>query len=327
MTSTSTSLVALVDADGTSAAAAERAQLTLNSIGDAVACTDGSGRLTFLNPVAERMTGWTWAEAAGRPMDEVFRIVDASSRIAVPNPLEVAAGRDRTVYLPLNAVLLRRDGSEIPIEDSAAPIRDHDGRPDGAVIVFRDVTAARLRVQNLAHKAQHDELTGLPNRLLLHDRLRQEVALTQRRGSQIAVLYLDLDGFKEINDAFGHAVGDRLLQSVAASLATCVRASDTISRLGGDEFGVLLADTASEQAAVTARRMLRAVAQTHLIEGRRLKVTASIGISLCPQDGIDPEGLVRSADAAMYRAKREGRSCFRFDQSEAWPVAHTAAER
>ena len=222
----------------------QRAQATLNSIGDAVICCDESGNVTFLNVVAEKMTGWSSGEAAGRPMAEVFRIVDATSRAPVANPMTAAIAVDRTMNLPLNCILLRRGGLEIPIEDSVAPTHDSAGRPTGAVIVFRDVTvalaiatAARVMAQHMSHAAQHDFLTGLPNRLFLTDRLAQAIAHAERYTTKLAVLFVDLDGFKEINNTLGHAVGDRLLQSIAQRLVDRVRGSDTVSRQGGDEFG------------------------------------------------------------------------------------------
>jgi PAS domain S-box-containing protein len=143
----------------------ERAQVTLNSIGDAVICTDIAGNITFLNAVAEKMTGWPWQEAAGRPMAEVFRLMDTTTRQILPDPMERAVREDRTVHIPYNSVLVRRDGFEIPIEDSIAPIHDREGLHAGAVIVFHDVSAARAMALQLAHSAEHDFLTGLPNRM------------------------------------------------------------------------------------------------------------------------------------------------------------------
>ena len=145
----------------------ERAQVTLNSIGDAIVCADFAGNITFLNLVAERMSGWSRKEAEGRPMAEVFRILDAVSRKTIPNPMKRAVVQDQTVHVPLNSILIRRDGFEIPIEDSVAPIHNRDGGPTGAVIVFRDVSAARGMALQMTHSAQHDFLTGLPNRVLL----------------------------------------------------------------------------------------------------------------------------------------------------------------
>jgi diguanylate cyclase (GGDEF)-like protein/PAS domain S-box-containing protein len=291
----------------------ERAQVTLNSIGDAVVCTDISGNITFLNLVAEKMTGWSRQEAAGRPMAEVFRILDAKSRQTIPNPIEMAVGQNRTMHLPSNCILIHRDGFEIPIEDSVSPIHDREGQATGAVIVFRDVSAARAMALQMIHSAQHDFLTGLPNRMLFNDRVSQAVVLAPRHMKNVAVLFLDLDGFKHINDSLGHPIGDKLLQSIAKRLVDCVRDSDTVSRQGGDEFVVLLSEVEqSEDASITASRMLRAVAGAHSIDQHDLHVTASIGVSVYPDDGLDAETLIKNADTAMYQAKENGRQSHQF---------------
>src|SRR5580704_14207560 len=291
----------------------ERAQVTLNSIGDAVICTDILGNITFLNLVAVRMTGWTWREAAGRPMSEAFRIFDATSRETTPNPMELAIANDRVMNLPSNCILVRRDGVETPIEDSVAPIHNREGVATGAVIVFRDVSAARAMSLQLAHSAQHDFLTGLPNRMLLNDRVNQAIALAPRHMKKVAVLFLDLDGFKHINDSLGHPIGDKLLQSITKRLVDCVRGSDTVSRQGGDEFVVLLLELEqAEDAAITARRILQAVAQSHPVDQHDLHVTASIGVSVYPEDGLDADTLIKNADTAMYQAKENGRQSFQF---------------
>jgi len=287
--------------------------VTLNSIGDAVVCTDISGNITFLNLVAERMTGWAWQEAAGLPMAEVFRIIDAESRETTPNPMELAVANDRVMNLPANCILVRRDGFESPIEDSVAPIHNREGEATGAVIVFRDVSAARAMSLQMSHSAQHDFLTGLPNRMLFNDRVNQAIALAPRHMKKVAVLFLDLDGFKHINDSLGHPVGDKLLQSIALRLVNCVRAADTVSRQGGDEFVVLLSEVAqAEDAAITARRMLQAVAEAHGVDHHDLHVTTSIGLSIYPDDGLDAETLIKNADTAMYQAKENGRQSYQF---------------
>jgi diguanylate cyclase (GGDEF)-like protein/PAS domain S-box-containing protein len=277
------------------------------------------------------MTGWPWQEAAGRPMAEIVRILDATTREVIRNPVEAALGQDRTVHLPPNSILIRRDGFEIPIEDSVAPIHDHEGRPTGAVIVFRDVSAARASAQQMAHSAQHDFLTGLPNRMLLNDRITQAIAQAPRRGKKIALLFLDLDGFKGINDSLGHPVGDKLLQSVARRLVNCVRGADTVSRQGGDEFVVLLSDVErSVDVGVTASRMLKTLAEPHSIDQHDVSVSASIGVSVYPEDGKDTETLIKNADTAMYRAKENGRQNYQFFQiaiSETEPVPHRAANK
>jgi diguanylate cyclase (GGDEF)-like protein/PAS domain S-box-containing protein len=291
----------------------ERAQVTLNSIGDAVACTDASGNLSFLNSVAETMTGWSRKDATGRPLADVVHIVNAGTKETIPNPMEMVTTQDRSMHLPPNCVLIRRDGGEIPIEDSVAPMHDPQGKAMGAVIVFRDVSAARAMALKMEHSAQHDFLTGLPNRMLFSDRVGQAITLARRHHKHVAVLFLDLDGFKHINDSLGHPTGDKLLQSIAQRLVAIVRGADTVSRQGGDEFVVLLSEVErAEDAAVTAKRMLQGVAGAHLIEAHALHVTASIGVSVFPDDGQDAETLIKNADTAMYQAKANGHQSFKF---------------
>ena len=289
----------------------ERAQATLNCIADALICTDISGNITFFNPVASSMVGWPLIEAAGRHLTEVFRIVDATTRKTILDPMAKAASENLTGKLPLNCVLIHRDGHEIFIEDSVAPIHNSEEKVTGAVIVFRDVSVAQARSEQMTHLAEHDSLTGLPNRLLFCDRVGQAISLARRHGGRAAVLFLDLDGFKQINDSLGHAAGDKLLQSVAKRLLACVRDPDTVSRHGGDEFAVLLQDVnRPEDAAATARRVLRALGEVHSVDGHRLHITASIGISVYPDDGLNAEMLIGNADSAMYRAKKNGfQSC------------------
>jgi diguanylate cyclase (GGDEF)-like protein/PAS domain S-box-containing protein len=291
----------------------ERAQVTLNSIGDAVICTDVSGNITFLNLVAVRMTGWSRDEAAGKPMPDVFRVLDATSRKTTPNPMEMAVRQNRTMHLPSNCILIQRDGCEIPIEDSIAPIHDREGQATGVVIVFRDVSSGQTMALQMAHSAHHDFLTGLPNRKLLNDRVSQAILSATRNTKKVAVLFLDLDGFKHINDSLGHSIGDRVLQSVAKRLVDSVRGSDTVSRQGGDEFVVLLSEVEhSEGVAITARRLLQVGAEPHPIDQHDLYVTACIGVSIYPDDGLDVETLIKNADTAMYQAKDNGRQSYQF---------------
>jgi len=290
----------------------ELAQVTLNSIGDAVICANVSGSITFLNPVAQRMTGWSQGEAAGRPMAEVFRILGATSRETSPNPTEMAV-ENGMIHVPSNCILIQRDGFEIPIDATVAQIHDRQGRTTGVVIVFRDMGSTRTMALQMAHSAHHDFLTGLPNRKLLNDRVRQAIASAPRHMKKVAVLFLDLDGFKHINDSLGHPIGDRLLQSVAKRLVDGVRGSDTVSRQGGDEFVVLLSEVESlESVEATVRRLLQAGAEPHSIDQHDLHVTSCIGVSVFPDDGLDPETLVKNADTAMYQAKENGRQSFQF---------------
>jgi diguanylate cyclase (GGDEF)-like protein/PAS domain S-box-containing protein len=295
----------------------ERAQVTLNSIGDAVLSTDLLGNVTYLNRVAERMTGWSCAEAVGRPVDDVYRVLDAHTRQRVPCPVALAMERKETVGLSANSVLVRRDGSEAGIDDSAAPIRDRFGCITGAVTVFHDVSEARGMVARMTHLAQHDSLTGLPNRLLFDDLLTHSIAMAMRHDRRLAVLFLDLDQFKHINDSLGHSVGDRILKTVAQRLGACLRGSDAVSRQGGDEFVVLLSEIEDPQDAVLAAEKMRAALVNPVaIDGLDLHISCSIGISIYPEDGTDPETLLKNADAAMYCAKANGRNNCQFFTSE-----------
>ena len=291
----------------------ERAQVTLDSIGDAVLSTDLEGKVTYLNVVAEKITGWTREEAAGKNIEEVFVIVDGGTREPCANPLRSAIQNNRTVGLTPNCILIRRDGAEFAIEDSAAPIHDQHGLATGAVIVFHDVSVARAMGAEMSHMAQHDTLTNLPNRTLLQDRLTQAIATASRNDFRIALLFLDLDGFKHINDSLSHATGDRLLQLVAKRLLAAVRTSDTVCRMGGDEFVILLSEVAhAGDAGVKAGKILSALSAPFEMEQNTLRITGSIGVSTYPEDGRSAELLIRNADLAMYQAKEKGRSNYQF---------------
>ena len=295
----------------------ERAQVTLNSIGDAVISTNAAGIVTYLNVVAERLTGWPRAEAIGLKLEEVFRIVAGDTGETAASPMARAARGNKTVGLTPNCLLIRRDGVETAIEDSAAPIHDRRGQVTGAVMVFHDVSTARAQAARMAHLAHHDPLTDLPNRILLSERLDQAITLAHRHNKTLALLYLDLDRFKHVNDSLGHAVGDQLLKAVARRLVECVRASDTVSRQGGDEFVVLLSELGNvEDAAACAEKLLQAIQLPYLIDGDEIHTTASIGIAVYPTDGMVCETLLQNADLAMYEAKERGRNnsqCYRLD--------------
>jgi diguanylate cyclase (GGDEF)-like protein/PAS domain S-box-containing protein len=294
----------------------ERAQVTLNSIGDAVISTDKAGYVTYVNPAAEKMTGWSREEASGRMLTDVFHLIDGDTRQRAPNPMEFAVQRNKIVGLPNHAVLIRRDGVESAIEDSIAPIHDQAGQITGAVMVFRDVSQARAIELQLSHLAQHDTLTDLPNRMLLTDRLKHSIALARRYGRQVAVLFIDVDRFKQINDSLGHAVGDEVLQGLARRLNASVRGSDTVSRHGGDEFVVVLSEVEHSQSAVRhAQRIAAVLAEPQVIAEHHLRVSVSVGISIFPDDGEDAETLIKCADTAMYHAKENGRNTHQFYMS------------
>ena len=287
----------------------ERAEVTLNSIGDAVMTTDTLGNVTYLNAEAEGLTGWTRSEAFARPLADVFDVTDGLTGQHAQDPSRLAIEHNKKVRLKGNYILVGREGNETAIEHSAAPIHDRQGNILGAVIVFRDVVVSRERRLQMLHLAEHDALTDLPNRLLLNDRLARSIALARRYGRRLAVLFLDCDRFKHINDTLGHAIGDQVLRSVAKRLTTCVRESDTVSRHGGDEFLVLLSELDHpEDAEAIAQKIVSSVAEPHLIAGHELQLTASVGIALYPEDGQDAQSLIMRADTAMYYAKNTGRN-------------------
>ncbi|HSH72314.1 MAG TPA: EAL domain-containing protein [Methylophilaceae bacterium] len=300
-----------------------RAEIALNSISDAVLCTDISGKVDYLNIAAEKITGWSREEAQGKPIAEIFNIINGTTREHDQNPVKMVLQEDEPRGLNADTVLIRRDGIEVSIEDSVSPIHDWNGKLTGAVIVFHDVSETQAMTMKMAHLAQHDFLTNLPNRVLLNDRIAQAITLAKRENTQFAVLFLDLDNFKHINDSLGHATGDLLLQSVAKSLNDCVRGSDTVSRQGGDEFVILLAGGKyGEDAVLTADKILAELTLSHSISladsiaKNELHITTSIGISVYPDDGEDAETLIKNADTAMYWAKEKGRNNYQFFRTE-----------
>jgi diguanylate cyclase (GGDEF)-like protein/PAS domain S-box-containing protein len=291
----------------------ERAQVTLNSMGDAVVCTDDSGNVTFLNPIAEALTGWPADEAIGRPFVQVFRIIDVLDHRRAVDPMALVIKTNEAVNLPEGSILIRRDGTESAIEDSTAPIHDRRGRVTGGVMVFHDVTQARAMARKMSHLAQHDYLTDLPNRLLLNDRLTQAISVAHRDQKHLAVLFVDVDRFKHVNDSLGHLIGDRLLLSISHRLVASVRSSDTVSRQGGDEFVILLSSVAhAADAAVTAQKILTVAGMPHRVAEHDLQITLSVGIGIYPDDGTDAETLVKNADIAMLNAKDNGRNNYQF---------------
>jgi diguanylate cyclase (GGDEF)-like protein/PAS domain S-box-containing protein len=298
----------------------EVANLTLDLIGEAVLRTDGHGHVAYLNRMAEEMTGWRREEARGHSVADVLRIIEGVGGAASVAITDMATQKEKTTAeIPncRNCCLVRRDGFEFGVDIRVSPIYDHDGSVAGSVVAFHDVSAARAKTLEMSHSAQHDVLTDLPNRALFNDRLMQAIVLAKRQDNQLAVMFVDIDHFKKINDSLGHDVGDKLLQSVAKRLVASVRRSDTISRMGGDEFVVLLSQVEHAQdAAFSARKILRALALPYLINNKSLDINVSIGVSTYPADGQDAEGLISTADNAMYEAKQHGRNNFQFFRHE-----------
>jgi diguanylate cyclase (GGDEF)-like protein/PAS domain S-box-containing protein len=293
---------------------------TLDLIGEAVLRTNAHGDITYLNRMAEDMTGWRREEARGHAVADVLRIVESVGGTAVVIVAGVAAQKEKTTAEMGNCRdcrLIRRDGFEFGVDIKVVPMYDHDGSLAGSVVAFHDVSAARAKTLEMSHSAQHDVLTDLPNRALFNDRLMQAIVLAKRQDKQLAVMFVDIDHFKKINDSLGHDVGDKLLQSVAKRLVASVRRSDTISRMGGDEFVVLLSQVEhAEDAAFSARKILRSLAVPYHINNKSLDINVSIGVSTYPANGHDAESLINTADNAMYEAKQHGRNNFQFFRRE-----------
>ena len=257
----------------------ELLRVTLESIGDAVITTDATGRVTWLNPVAERMTGWLNAEAKGRPVGQVFHIVNEDTRAPTENPVATCLQQGKIVGLANHTVLISRDGGDFGIEDSAAPIRHANGEILGVVLVFHDVTEQRRLSGEMSYRATHDALTGLINRAEFETRLRRTLNKAHEDRSEHALLFIDLDQFKLVNDACGHSVGDQLLQQVSKLLGEAVRARDTLARLGGDEFAVILEHCSAEQALRVAQKICERMDDfLFMHDERRFRIGASIGL-------------------------------------------------
>lgn len=287
----------------------ERAVVTLSSIGDAVITTDASGNVEFLNPVAESLTGWTTSDAAALPITGVFNIVNEITRRPVSDPVSRCLREGLTVGLANHTLLLSRDGTEYIIEDSAAPIHGRNGDILGAVLVFRDITGDRLAQRQLEYLAQHDTLTGLKNRYYFEQKLEHVVDLASRDRHHAALIYIDLDQFKIINDTAGHAAGDDLLVEVGRRFNHRVRQGDVLARLGGDEFGVILYNIEPDQLPFITKGYLEALSGFNFNwDGSIFDVTCSIGSVMITGDISSPAEAMRQADIACYISKDSGRS-------------------
>jgi diguanylate cyclase (GGDEF)-like protein/PAS domain S-box-containing protein len=287
----------------------ELLRVTLHSIGDAVITTDAHGHITWINPAAATLTGWDVAEAAGRPITEVLQLVSEETGHAVGNPVETALAEGRIVGLAHNTVLLARDGRQLGIEDSAAPIRDDDGTLRGAVMVFHDVTEARALSREISHQARHDALTGLPNRAEYKERLLRFLRRAAEEGEHGVVLFVDLDHFKIINDTCGHHAGDEVLMQMASLMRACVRSHDTVARLGGDEFAILMEGCARDQAERIAQAICDAADDYRYITSVEQSFRIGTSIGLVPIEGGTHalDAVMRAADIACYIAKAAGR--------------------
>ncbi|MEP6604807.1 MAG: EAL domain-containing protein [Nitrosospira sp.] len=287
----------------------ERLVFTLNHIGEAVITTDMSGEVTYLNPVAETMTGWTSEEAKGHILAEVFNILHSQADENAPNPVELIVQGETNVGLALHTVLIQRSGNVLNIEDSAAPIRDQHGKIIGAVLVFHDVTHAQEMATQMSYQASHDALTGLITRREFERRLKHALLTGKQDGKQHTLLYLDLDQFKIVNNTCGHLGGDELLKQLASLLQVPLRANDTLARVGGDEFGLLLESCPTESGLRVAELLRQAVHDFLFVWDEKVfRLGISIGLVTFGTGGETLPDILRMADAACYLAKDKGRN-------------------
>jgi len=287
----------------------ERAQVTLQSIGDAVITTDREGRIDYMNPVAEQLTGWRNVDARSEKLGTVLRLLDEVTHEMLENPLVRCLREGQLVHFAEHSVLRNRLGQEIAIQDSAAPIRDRGGTIVGAVVVFRDVTKERRLKRALSYQASHDALTGLINRREFDNRLAEALQSARQDQGPHALLYVDLDQFKVVNDTCGHSAGDRLLRDVTGVLQSHVRTADTIARLGGDEFGILVHGCTIEQAAKIADNIRQAIRDYRFTwEENTTGIGASIGVVEITRESESAASLLSAADIACYAAKDSGRN-------------------
>ncbi len=285
----------------------ERSQVTLNSIGDAVITTSAAGIVDYMNPIAEMLTNCRLREVQGQPLDAVLKIVNGHSAKQLVYPVAQCLREERIIKLGEDTFLISRSGREYGVRVSAAPIRDQAGAILGVVLAISDITNIRRMAQQMIFMSNHDALTQLPNRRMLQDRLEHAIAHAHRANRSVAVLFVNLDRFKRVNDSLGHAAGDTLLRIVAVRLKACVRKGDTVARLGGDEFVVLLEELAhADGSIVVAYKILEAMKTPFRVNEREFFVTCTIGISLFPCNGEDVETLLKNANTAMHRAKEWG---------------------
>ena len=298
----------------------ELLRITLASIGDAVMTTDLGGHITYLNRVAERLTGWSDAEVRGVPSPQIFRIIDEASGEPAVDPVQRAMQDGDVKWLPKPTLLIGRDGHELAIDDSSAPIHDNDGVTVGAVLIFRDVTEKRRAAEQLAHQAMHDSLTGLVNRREFMYRLTRILG-EQHSEQNHALLYMDLDQFKIINDSCGHMAGDELLRQLSALMLANVRGRDTLARLGGDEFGLLLENCPMERALHIAHKVRQSVLDFRF-GWRDKRFTLGVSIGAVPMvSGDSLASLMSAADNACYAAKELGRNRVHVYQPDAAALA------
>ncbi|MGC4027483.1 MAG: EAL domain-containing protein [Steroidobacteraceae bacterium] len=287
----------------------ESAQITLQSIGDGVITTDADSVIDYINPVAEQLTGWRLEDAMGQPVDDVFRAFHEETCEPLENPLTASIRRMRPTKAVRPVLLIRRDGNELYVESTAAPIRDGQGKISGAVLVFHDVSESRELNRKLSYHASHDLLTGLVNRREFESRIERALRSAKANEASYALCHLDIDQFKMINESCGHSAGDALLGQVGALLKSKIRWRDTLSRIGGDEFGILLESCTLEEALHTAEVLREAVKNFRFTwEERVFRLGASVGVVPITADNEDVASILSAADGACATAKEQGRN-------------------
>lgn len=292
-------------------------ELILNSAGEGIFGLNPQGEITFVNPVACRLMGYEQGELIGKSLKEIKRSVSSDKpKIMDEGCPHYETLKDGNPHHVADDIFWRKDGVSFPVEFLSTPIIE-SGKIIGAVTTFRDITERKQAEKAIKNMAYYDSLTGLPNRTLLNDRLNVALTHAHRYKEMLATLFLDIDGLKPVNDSFGHAVGDLLLKALGKRLKSSLREGDTVARIGGDEFVILLTQVKQAQdSAVAAQKILDSIQTPLHLDGNDIQVTASIGIALYPQDGENRETLLEKADRALYRAKQNNKNNFQFYRSD-----------
>ena len=286
----------------------ELLRITLNSIGDAVLATDINGKITFMNPIAEKMTGMSSKKARGLEIEKVMDLRHSKTLAPQKNPIRVALSKKHTVGMELNSQITHVNGDVFRVEDSAAPIFDNKGYVRGAIMVFRDVSESVAMSLKMTHMAHHDQLTDLPNRVLFQDRLQACLDQSKANGLKTAVVLIDIDHFKYLNDSLGHSIGDELFNNIARRIKSVIPVSSDFARLGGDEFAIAVSDVKDiKDVNALCSRIITVMKKPFNLSGESHTASVSMGISVYPDDSSHHESLMRHADSAMFRAKEGGR--------------------
>ena len=292
-------------------------RVLLQTVRDAVVTTDSSAQILMLNRAAEAMTGWPAAEAVGRPVGEVIDLRKNDGSQFEVDPVRAVLRENKHFNSTENLLLMGKNGVNTSVQITASPVHDSVGQVEGCVLALHDVSEALQLAKRIAYLSNYDHLTGLPNRILLMDRMEQATRLADRNNDRLAVIFVDLDRFGAIRTSCTNSVADEMLKEMAARINAALRESDTVCRLGGDEFVIMVTGVKSiSDIEAVAAKLLVEIAKRHKIGNQILQTTCSIGISIYPRDASDGETLMRLADRALRHAKQDGRNCFRFAKSD-----------